>query len=67
MKRKKIRRVILITVLLLLLVVAQRRRIIRQKLEAKELLEQANAQLESKVARRTKAFAISSTRIRGRT
>ena len=51
-------------VLLLLLVVAQRRRIIRQKLEAKELLEQANAQLESKVARRTKALTDTNARLR---
>lgn len=51
-------------VLLLLLVVAQRRRIIRQKLEAKELLVQANAQLESKVARRTKALTDTNARLR---
>lgn len=51
-------------VLLLLLVVAQRRRIVRQKLEAKELLEQANAQLESKVARRTKALTDTNARLR---
>ena len=51
-------------VLLLLLVVAQRRRIVRQKLEAKELLEQANAQLESKVARRTKALTDTNVRLR---
>jgi two-component system C4-dicarboxylate transport sensor histidine kinase DctB len=49
-------------VLLLLLVVAQRRRIVRQKLEA--LLEQANAQLESKVARRTKALTDTNARLR---
>lgn len=51
-------------VLLLLLVVAQRRRIVRQKLEAKALLEQANAQLESKVARRTKALTDTNARLR---
>lgn len=51
-------------VLLLLLVVAQRRRIVRQKLEAKELLEQANAQLESKVARRTRALTDTNARLR---
>ena len=51
-------------VLLLLLVVAQRRRIVRQKLEAKALLEQANAQLESKVARRTKALTDTNVRLR---
>jgi two-component system C4-dicarboxylate transport sensor histidine kinase DctB len=51
-------------VLLLLLVVAQRRRIIGQKLEAKKLLEQANAQLESKVARRTKALTDTNARLR---
>ncbi|MDD2668994.1 MULTISPECIES: ATP-binding protein [Zoogloea] len=51
-------------VLLLLLVVAQRRRIIGQKLEAKTLLEQANAQLESKVARRTKALTDTNARLR---
>ena len=50
--------------LLLLLVVAQRRRIVRQKLEAKALLEQANAQLESKVARRTKALTDTNARLR---
>lgn len=51
-------------VLLLLLVLAQRRRIVRQKLEAKELLEQANAQLESKVARRTRALTDTNARLR---
>jgi C4-dicarboxylate-specific signal transduction histidine kinase len=51
-------------VLLLLLVVAQRRRIVGQKLEAKTLLEQANAQLESKVARRTKALTDTNARLR---
>lgn len=51
-------------VLLLLLVVAQRRRILRQKLEAKALLEQANAQLESKVARRTRALTDTNARLR---
>ena len=51
-------------VLLLLLVVAQRRRIIGQKLVAKTLLEQANAQLESKVARRTKALTDTNARLR---
>jgi C4-dicarboxylate-specific signal transduction histidine kinase len=51
-------------VLLLLLVLAQRRRITRQKLEAKELLEQANAQLESKVARRTRALTETNARLR---
>ena len=51
-------------VLLLLLVVAQRRRIIGQKLEAKALLEQANAQLESKVARRTRALTDTNARLR---
>ena len=50
-------------VLLLLLVVAQRRRILRQKLEAKALLEQANAQLESKVARRTRALTDTNARL----
>ncbi len=51
-------------VLLLLLVMDQRRRIIRQKLEAKELLEEANAQLESKVARRTRALTDTNGRLR---
>ena len=51
-------------VLLLLLVFAQRRRITRQKLEAKALLERANAQLESKVARRTRALTETNARLR---
>jgi two-component system C4-dicarboxylate transport sensor histidine kinase DctB len=51
-------------VLLLLLVLAQRRRITRQKLEAKALLERANAQLESKVARRTRALTETNARLR---
>ncbi|HNF61816.1 MAG TPA: ATP-binding protein [Rhodocyclaceae bacterium] len=51
-------------ILLLLLVLAQRRRILRQKLEAKTLLEQANAQLESKVARRTRALTETNARLR---
>ena len=50
--------------LLLLLVFAQRRRILRQKLEAQALLEQANAQLESKVARRTRALTDANARLR---
>jgi two-component system C4-dicarboxylate transport sensor histidine kinase DctB len=51
-------------VLLLALFVNQRRRITRQKLEAKQILERANAELEHKVARRTKALTETNARLR---
>jgi len=43
-------------VLLFVAFLAQRRRILRQKLEAKALLEKANRELEATVARRTEAL-----------
>lgn len=51
-------------VLLLALVLNQRRRILGQKLEAKQMLERANADLELKVARRTRALSDTNTRLR---
>ncbi|MDO9006201.1 MAG: ATP-binding protein [Aquabacterium sp.] len=51
-------------VLLLGVVVNQRRRILAQKLESKRVLEQANAELESKVTRRTKALTETNLRLR---
>lgn len=51
-------------VLLLMLNVAQRRRIVRQKLEARQLLELANAELEQEVARRTSALNETNERLR---
>jgi two-component system C4-dicarboxylate transport sensor histidine kinase DctB len=50
-------------VLMAALVVVQRRRIVRQKLQAKALLERANAQLEHKVARRTQALTETNLRL----
>lgn len=44
--------------------IAQRRRIARQRFEAQRLLERANAELESKVARRTRALTESIARLR---
>jgi C4-dicarboxylate-specific signal transduction histidine kinase len=49
---------------LLWLAVNQRRRILAQKLQAKRLLEQANARLEQTVSRRTKALSETNTRLR---
>lgn len=49
---------------LLALHLAQRRRIVRQKLEAKLLLERANAELEDKVARRTQDLTDANARLR---
>ncbi|MGH6648019.1 ATP-binding protein [Aquabacterium sp.] len=51
-------------VLLLGVVVNQRRRILAQKLESKRVLEQANAELENKVTRRTKALTDTNQRLR---
>lgn len=51
-------------VLLLALFMNQRRRITRQKLEARQLLERANAELEHKVARRTRALTDTNARLR---
>lgn len=50
--------------LLLALHLAQRRRIARQKLEAKHLLERANAELEANVARRTQDLTETNARLR---
>ncbi len=44
--------------------IAQRQRIVRQKLATKRMLERANAELESKVARRTSALAQTNERLR---
>ena len=49
---------------LLWLVVNQRRRIVAQKLQAKRLLERANARLEHTVARRTQALSDTNQRLR---
>ncbi|NRT56136.1 sensor histidine kinase [Sphaerotilus uruguayifluvii] len=51
-------------VLLLALFLNQRRRSMREKLEAKQLLERANAELEHKVARRTRALTETNARLR---
>ncbi len=51
-------------VCLLWLVVQQRQRLVKQKLAAKRMLERVNADLESKVARRTSALATSNERLR---
>jgi len=51
-------------VLLLTLFLNQRRRSMREKLEAKQLLERANAELEHKVARRTRALTETNVRLR---
>ncbi|NMG65490.1 sensor histidine kinase [Azoarcus indigens] len=50
--------------ILLLLVIAQRRRILQEKLEAQALLQRANAELEGKVGRRTRALTESIARLR---
>lgn len=44
--------------------IAQRRRIARQRLDAQRLLERSNAELENKVARRTRALTESIARLR---
>ncbi|NML18753.1 ATP-binding protein [Azohydromonas caseinilytica] len=49
---------------LLALFLGQRRSIQRQRLEAQRLLEQANANLEQKVARRTRALTDTNARLR---
>lgn len=49
---------------LLWLAIAQRQRIVRDKLAARHMLEQANAELEAKVARRTSALAQTNERLR---
>lgn len=49
---------------LLALFVAQRRRIQRQRLEARTLLERANAELEQKVAARTRDLTEANSRLR---
>ena len=51
-------------VALLWLAIEQRQRIVRDKLAARHMLEQANAELESKVARRTSALAQTNERLR---
>lgn len=51
-------------VVLLAIFIAQRRRILRQRLEAQRLLERSNAELENKVARRTRALTESIARLR---
>ncbi len=49
---------------LLSLFLGQRRSIVRQRLEAQRLLEQANANLEQKVARRTRVLSDTNARLR---
>ncbi|MEY4416849.1 MAG: hypothetical protein RIQ53_4142 [Pseudomonadota bacterium] len=49
---------------LLALYLAQRRRLVRQRLEAQQLLQRANAELEHKVARRTRALTETNARLR---
>lgn len=49
---------------LLWLAIDQRQRIVRDKLAARHMLEQANAELEGKVARRTSALAQTNERLR---
>ena len=49
---------------LLVVLVQQRRRIVRQKLEARQLLERANSQLERKVVLRTQALSDTNARLR---
>ena len=44
--------------------IAQRQKIVKQKLATKRMLERANAELESKVARRTSALAQTNERLR---
>ncbi|WP_235839918.1 ATP-binding protein [Derxia lacustris] len=51
-------------VLLLGLIVVQRRRILKQRLEARLLLERANAELEQKVASRTRELTAANDRLR---
>ncbi|MEY2654814.1 MAG: hypothetical protein RLZZ524_1842 [Pseudomonadota bacterium] len=51
-------------VMLLLLYLMQRRRLLRQKLEAKQMLERVNTELEHKVAKRTRALSETNTRLR---
>jgi C4-dicarboxylate-specific signal transduction histidine kinase len=51
-------------VCLLWLVIQQRQRLLRQKLAAKRMLEKANSELESKVARRTSALAATNERLK---
>lgn len=51
-------------VVLLVLFFTQRRRILRQKFDAKRLLERANLELEQKVARRTRALTDTNNRLR---
>lgn len=51
-------------VALLWLALEQRQRIVRDKLAARHMLEQANAELESKVVRRTSALAQTNERLR---
>ena len=50
--------------LLLALYLAQRRSIVRQRLETQRMLQQANAELEQKVARRTRALTETNARLR---
>ena len=49
---------------LLVVLVQQRRRIVRQKLEARQMLERANSQLERKVVLRTQALSDTNARLR---
>jgi C4-dicarboxylate-specific signal transduction histidine kinase len=51
-------------VALLGLFLNQRRRILRQKLQAQRMLQEANAELEGKVARRTRALTEANVRLR---
>ena len=51
-------------VALLGLLFNQRRRIVQQKLMAQQMLQEANAELEHKVARRTRALTEANTRLR---
>jgi C4-dicarboxylate-specific signal transduction histidine kinase len=51
-------------VCLLWLAIQQRQRLVRQKLAAKRMLEKANSELESKVARRTSALAATNERLK---
>ncbi len=51
-------------VALLGLFLNQRRRILRQKLQAQRMLQEANAELENKVARRTRALTEANVRLR---
>lgn len=51
-------------VLLLGMYQAQRRRILRQRIESEQLLQRANAELEHKVARRTRVLTETNVRLR---